>query len=55
MSLPDLAIAATCVRVPVVTGHSESVYIEVDKENVSVDRTKTITCKVRRDYVTRCS
>lgn len=36
MSLPELSIAATCVRVPVVTGHSESVYIEVDKENVSV-------------------
>lgn len=36
MSLPDLSIAATCVRVPVVTGHSESVYIEVEKENVTV-------------------
>lgn len=32
MSLPDLSIAATCVRVPVVTGHSESVYIETEQE-----------------------
>ncbi|WP_144509207.1 aspartate-semialdehyde dehydrogenase [Bacillus sp. FJAT-22090] len=40
MSLPDLSIAATCVRVPVVTGHSESVYIEMDQQNVSVDDLK---------------
>src|SRR5690606_25467757 len=33
----DLHVAATCVRLPVVTGHSESVYIEVDQENVSVE------------------
>ncbi|MFC5541196.1 MAG: aspartate-semialdehyde dehydrogenase [Bacilli bacterium] len=32
MHLPDLEVAATCVRVPVVAGHSESVYIEVEKE-----------------------
>lgn len=32
MHLPDLHVAATCVRVPVVNGHSESVYIEVEKE-----------------------
>lgn len=32
MELPDLHIAATCVRVPVVSGHSESVYIELEKE-----------------------
>lgn len=32
MELPDLEIAATCVRVPVVTGHSESVYLETEKE-----------------------
>jgi len=33
----DLQVAATCVRLPVVTGHSESVYIEIDKNNVSVE------------------
>ena len=32
MHLPDLPVAATCVRVPVVIGHSESVYIETEKE-----------------------
>ena len=30
MSDQDLAVAATCVRLPVVTGHSESVYVELD-------------------------
>ncbi|KXH80033.1 aspartate-semialdehyde dehydrogenase [Sporosarcina sp. HYO08] len=33
----EMSVTATCVRLPVVTGHSESVYIEVDKENVSVE------------------
>lgn len=42
MSLPDLAIAATCVRVPVVTGHSESVYVEVEQENVTIDQIKQL-------------
>lgn len=32
MHMPELAVAATCVRVPVVAGHSESVYIEVEEE-----------------------
>ena len=32
MHMPELPVAATCVRVPVVQGHSESVYIEVEKE-----------------------
>ncbi|KOY82734.1 aspartate-semialdehyde dehydrogenase [Lysinibacillus macroides] len=36
MHAPALKVAATCVRVPVVSGHSESVYIEVEKE-VSVE------------------
>ncbi|MFN8577454.1 MAG: aspartate-semialdehyde dehydrogenase [Candidatus Sericytochromatia bacterium] len=31
MELPDLAIAATSVRVPVVTGHSETVNVEFEK------------------------
>ncbi len=29
---PNLKMAATCVRVPVVSGHSEAVYIELEKE-----------------------
>ena len=32
MELPELNVAATCVRVPVVSGHSESVYIELEQE-----------------------
>lgn len=31
-----MSVVATCVRLPVVTGHSESVYIEVDQEGVTV-------------------
>ena len=42
MSLPNLAIAATCVRVPVVTGHSESVYVEVEQENVTLDQLRQL-------------
>jgi len=42
MSLPNLSIAATCVRVPVVTGHSESVYIEVEHDNVTLDQVRQL-------------
>jgi aspartate-semialdehyde dehydrogenase len=39
MSLPDLAVSATCVRVPVFYGHSESVQIEtVDKISADAAR-----------------
>lgn len=31
----NLKMAATCVRVPVVSGHSESVYIELEKASVA--------------------
>ena len=31
-----MAVAATCVRLPVVSGHSESVYIEIDQDDVTV-------------------
>jgi aspartate-semialdehyde dehydrogenase len=32
MDLPDLPIQATCVRVPVMVGHAEAVWIETDDE-----------------------
>ncbi|MCD7033728.1 aspartate-semialdehyde dehydrogenase [Metabacillus sp. GX 13764] len=32
MHMPELKVAATCVRLPVVTGHSESLYIEIEEE-----------------------
>ena len=31
LELPDLAVSATCVRVPVVVGHAESVWIETEQ------------------------
>lgn len=33
---PTIAVSATCVRIPVLTGHSESVYIETDEEVVEL-------------------
>lgn len=36
MNAPELAVAATCVRLPIFTSHAESVYIEVDQEDVTV-------------------
>jgi aspartate-semialdehyde dehydrogenase len=31
LELPDLPISATCVRVPVMVGHSESVWVELER------------------------
>lgn len=42
MHMPELSVAATCVRIPVEYGHSESVYIEVDKEGVTVQEMKDL-------------
>ncbi|MBU7592170.1 aspartate-semialdehyde dehydrogenase [Metabacillus halosaccharovorans] len=42
MSMPELHVAATCVRLPVETGHSESVYIEVNAEGVSAQQVKEL-------------
>lgn len=42
MSDSEIKISATCVRVPVVSGHSESIYIEVDDESASVSKIKEI-------------
>ncbi|WP_271001386.1 aspartate-semialdehyde dehydrogenase [Listeria seeligeri] len=33
----SIKVSATCVRIPVVSGHSESVYIEIDQEGVSAE------------------
>ncbi|KAB7668690.1 aspartate-semialdehyde dehydrogenase [Bacillus sp. B1-b2] len=38
----DLNVAATCVRIPVATGHSESVYFELDQDNVTVEEVKQL-------------
>lgn len=37
MHMPQLKVSATCVRLPVGTGHSESVYFEIEKPGVSVE------------------
>lgn len=42
MHMPDLQVAATCVRLPIQTGHSESVYIEVDRDNATVEDIKSL-------------
>lgn len=40
MHEPNLSIAATCVRLPVVNSHSESVFVELGQDGVSVDAFK---------------
>jgi aspartate-semialdehyde dehydrogenase len=42
MHMPDLQVAATCVRLPVETGHSESVYFEIDTAGVSSSEIKEL-------------
>ncbi|WP_303982125.1 aspartate-semialdehyde dehydrogenase [Niallia circulans] len=42
MHADDLKVAATCVRIPVATGHSESVYFELDNDQVSVEEIKSL-------------
>ena len=37
MHMPQLKVAATCVRLPIGTGHSESVYFEIEKTGVSIE------------------
>src|SRR5690625_4362607 len=36
MNAPQLSVAATCVRLPIVTSHSESIFIEVNEGGLSV-------------------
>ncbi|HSO57441.1 MAG TPA: aspartate-semialdehyde dehydrogenase [Paenisporosarcina sp.] len=42
LHMPNLSVAATCVRLPVVSGHSESVFIEVEKDGVSVSEMRAV-------------
>ncbi|MCY9186044.1 aspartate-semialdehyde dehydrogenase [Bacillus halotolerans] len=42
MHMPELQVAATCVRLPIETGHSESVYIEVDRDGATVEDIKNL-------------
>ena len=42
MNTPDLKVAATCVRIPIDRGHSESIYIEIDREGVTAEDIKQL-------------
>ncbi|MCL6572730.1 MAG: aspartate-semialdehyde dehydrogenase [Bacillus sp. (in: Bacteria)] len=42
MHLPELKVSATCVRLPVAVGHSESVYFEIEADNVSANDIKVL-------------
>ncbi|MCP8616470.1 aspartate-semialdehyde dehydrogenase [Salirhabdus salicampi] len=42
MHMPSLAVAATCVRLPFFTSHAESVYVELEDDNVNVDQLKAL-------------
>ncbi len=42
MHMPALEVAATCVRLPVGTGHSESVYFEVDTNGIDSSEVKNL-------------
>jgi aspartate-semialdehyde dehydrogenase len=42
MHQQDLEVAATCVRLPVGTGHSESIYVEVEKSDVTASQLKEL-------------
>ena len=39
---PEMHVAATCVRIPIAVGHSESLYMEIDQEGVSAEDIKEL-------------
>lgn len=45
MHMPDLHVSATCVRLPVEIGHSESLFIEVEKDGVTAAEIKELLAK----------
>jgi len=42
MHLPELQVSATCVRLPVAVGHSESVYFEIEADDVNANDIKAL-------------
>jgi aspartate-semialdehyde dehydrogenase len=46
LELPDLPISATCVRVPVVVGHAEAVWVETE-EPLSPDAAERVLAEAR--------
>ncbi len=47
MHEPELHVAATCVRLPVYTSHSESVYVETKREDVTVEQLRDVIVMVK--------
>ncbi len=43
LELPDLPVSATCVRVPIVVGHAESVWIETETPLSAADATRLLS------------
>ena len=42
LELPDLAISATCVRVPVMVGHSEAIWVELEEPLSPAEATRLL-------------
>lgn len=42
LHMPDLAVSATCVRLPFFRSHAESIYVEIEKDNVTVSDVQKI-------------
>ncbi|CAM3705712.1 aspartate-semialdehyde dehydrogenase [Mesobacillus zeae] len=42
MHMPSLQVAATCVRLPIAIGHSESVYFETETAGLTIDEAKDL-------------
>ena len=47
LELPDLPVSATCVRVPVVVGHAEAVWIETETPLAPADAERILARRVR--------
>src|SRR5262249_7208390 len=41
LGLPDLQVSSTCVRVPVVTSHSEAVWVQT-RDEITPERARTV-------------
>lgn len=42
LHMPDLAVSATCVRLPFFRSHAESIYVEIEKDGVTVSDVQQI-------------
>ena len=49
LELPDLAVSATCVRVPVQVGHAQAVWVETDDRLSADEAREVLVGRVRED------